>query len=193
MLIGWNRGHFLLITRALLVNQDGMITWFRLANHASAVSWFSAETRWNEFWKSLERNAKVFKCNYFINCERKSACRNECAIHFPQPEKKKIIWTAERWKSWRLSFKDKFLVVLCIVWYSKQRPPYRMERAEDLLVLTVLAVERTEGSLKKFLRLVRTLFTNFIDWKFSISTPTKQASQTKVTKLKPFTFICKKM
>ena len=57
----------------LLVNQEGMITWSWLAERASAVSWFPAETRWKELWKSSERNATLlrFECNYFISCERK--------------------------------------------------------------------------------------------------------------------------
>ena len=59
MLIGWNRGYFFLITRALLVNQEGMITQSWLADRASAVSWFPAKIRWNEFWKSWERNATL--------------------------------------------------------------------------------------------------------------------------------------
>ena len=52
-LIGWERVHFFLITRAIFGNQEGMITWSWLAERASsALSWFPA---WNEFEKSSEQ------------------------------------------------------------------------------------------------------------------------------------------
>ena len=79
-LIGWDRGHFFLITRALFGNQEGMITWSWLAERASsAPSWFPALKR---VWKSSETQCiRVwYKCGYFIKCERKSVGRNEWCL-----------------------------------------------------------------------------------------------------------------
>ena len=61
MLIGWNRGPFFLITRALLVNQKGLII---------DPDWLRARQQWvgfplklakNEFWKfKAKSNASEF-------------------------------------------------------------------------------------------------------------------------------------
>ena len=55
-------------------------------------------------FESSERNPTLLssECNYFLNCERKSACINECGIVKKKEDfsiqilekKKNIIWTA---------------------------------------------------------------------------------------------------
>ena len=89
-----------------------------------------------------------------------------------------------------LSLTDKYFVLfrVYVVWYSKQRPPDRLETEEDFLVQFWLWKE--ERKLQKvFTARSDTIFTNFIDSIFSISTRTKQASQTKVNKIKPFSLL----
>ena len=87
-------------------------------------------------------------------------------IRFPQPEKKHH---PDGWRctksgnSWRLSLNDKFFVLLRVVWCTKQRPTYRQTIAEDLLVLTVFAVNIERKLQKVFTARSDTLFTNFID------------------------------
>ena len=57
MLIGWDRGHFSLIKRALFGNQEGMITWCWLAEHAciKLVSRFKRSLKRNFRNASLQR------------------------------------------------------------------------------------------------------------------------------------------
>ena len=142
MLIGWNTRHFFLITRALLANQEGLITWSWLAKRASAVSWFPAKMSVEKVHSEIswKFNASEFLMQLFHQLWKKIGMQEwmwKCGIEkelfnlklfFPN-RRKNIIWMAERCtksgNSWRLSLKDKFFFLLRVVWYSKQKPPYR--------------------------------------------------------------------
>ena len=193
MLIGWKTRHFLLTTRALWVNQEGMTTWSWLTERASAVSstWFPAETRWNEFWKSFERDVALlrFECNHFINRERKSLCRNErgivewkedflIQIRFPQPEEKhQLDGIVEIHGSWVWKFTSRHLIF-------KTEATLSFGNSRRFA-----GCEKKNGSFKTFLQLVRTLCLRIsLIQKFSISTRTKQASQKRWIKLNRFYF-----
>ena len=127
-----------------------MITWSWLAERASAVSWFPAETRWNEFWTQSFHQLwnKIGMQKWMWNCGIEGGLFNPNSFSTTRGKKHHLdSWRCTKsGNSWRLSLKEKFFVLLCVVWYSKQRPPYRSEIAKDLLVLTVLVVkERTEA------------------------------------------------
>ena len=162
MLIGWNREHFFLIMRALLVNQDGMITWSWLAERASEVSWFPLKLTEMRF-ENLQTEMQLFWIlNAIISSIVKENRRVEMNVELWierglfNNTRKNIIWTAgvarKSGNLWRLSLKDKlkFLILLHVIWYSKQRPPYHPEIAEDLLVLAVLAVKRRKKASRSF-------------------------------------------
>ena len=66
MLIGWDRGHFFLITRALFGNQEGMTTWCWLAEHSciKLVSRFKRSLKRN--FRNSSRLSLIHYHGYFI-------------------------------------------------------------------------------------------------------------------------------
>ena len=123
-----------------------------------------------------------------MNCERKSACRNDCRIQeykqdfsiqilFPQPEKKKTLSGRlalhKEWKFMaadlrRLKFKTEAILL-----------PGNSRR---FVGTYSFRCGKENGGFKKFLQLVRSFVYEF--YRFSISTRTEQASQTKVNWIK---------
>ena len=95
---------FFLITRALLVNQGAWLLDPAWLSACQELIGFPLETRYRKSTKAKSNASEYLsiKCNYFINCERKSACRNECVIEgvlfnpnsSSTTEEKNIIWGA---------------------------------------------------------------------------------------------------